>query len=65
MTCSCKCRGGECDPEWHCDGPKLRALLSDQEYIRMKADYNRGRLSWANMIEERERGLGLSDEAPR
>lgn len=38
---------------------QLRALLNDARYIQMKADYNNGQLSWANMIEERERGLGL------
>lgn len=34
---------------------RLRALLNDKQYVQMKADYNRGHRSWANMINERER----------
>ena len=33
---------------------RLRGLLADDEYIRMRADYARGHKSWANMINERE-----------
>lgn len=33
---------------------RLRGLLADEQYIRMKADYSRGQKSWANMINERE-----------
>lgn len=33
---------------------RLRGLLADEDYIRMRADYARGHKSWANMINERE-----------
>ena len=33
---------------------RLRGLLADEEYIRMRAAYARGEKSWANMIAERE-----------
>lgn len=37
----------------------LAALLRDERYIQMKADYNRGHLSHAGALDKRERGLGL------
>lgn len=40
---------------------RLRALLSDKDYIRCKADYNRGHLSHANYLESKERGILLND----
>lgn len=33
---------------------RLEGLLSDEQYIRMRADYAKGHKSWANMINERE-----------
>lgn len=33
----------------------LRGLLADKDYIAMKAKYNAGQLSWANMLDEREK----------
>jgi len=44
------------------ENERLRALLNDEAYIRCKADYNRGHLSHANYLDERERGLGLAIE---
>lgn len=33
------------------------ALLEDKDFIRAKADYNRGHLSYANWLNERTKGL--------
>ncbi len=33
----------------------LRGLLADKDYIAMKSKHNAGQLSWANMLNERER----------
>ena len=34
---------------------RLRTLLDDKEYVRAKADYNRGHLSHCNYLEAKER----------
>jgi hypothetical protein len=41
---------------YRAENAKLRELLADKAYIQCKADYNRGHLSHANYLRERERG---------
>ncbi len=36
---------------------EARGLLADKDYIAMKAKYNAGQLTWANMLKERERAF--------
>lgn len=40
---------------------KLRELLRNKQYLQMKADYNRGHLSYFNTLQGIEKGLGLED----
>lgn len=41
------------------ENTKLRALLNDKGYLQMKADYNKGHLSYFNTLQSRESGLHL------
>jgi hypothetical protein len=38
---------------------RMRVLLNDKAYIQRKADYNKGHLSWHNMLREQEGDLNL------
>jgi hypothetical protein len=44
---------------------RLRDLLADKDYIRIKAAHNAGQLSWFNMVKEREARAGYALKEPK